>query len=449
MKKLFGTDGIRGKANVYPITPEVALAVGQAIAKYFLDEKSTHRIVIGKDTRRSSYMIELAIASGICSMGSEAVLLGPMPTPGVAYLTRSMRADAGIMISASHNPYYDNGIKFFDKQGYKLSDEVELQIEKMVEDGIPEAEKPVDDKIGRAFRINGVLGRYVEFVKRSLPKDIRLDGLKVVVDCSNGAAYKIAPIVLWELGAEVIEYAVQPDGININKDCGALYPETMSKAVKKFNADIGIGLDGDADRLILCDENGEVVDGDYVITLCAQQLLENKELTNNKVVGTIMTNMGIENYLAKLGIELSRTKVGDRYVIEEMLKQNAVIGGEPSGHIIFSQFNTTGDGLVSALQVLSVMIQKNKKLSELIKGIPLYPQVNKSLRVSDKKPIEELPELNQAIRDLNTKLGKKGRSVIRYSGTESVLRMMVEGEDEVLITSEIEKLVQVAEACLC
>lgn len=445
MKKLFGTDGVRGQANAHPMTPEIAMALGQAIAKYFQHKNTTHRIVIGKDTRRSSYMIEQAIAAGVCSMGSNAILLGPISTPGVAFLTKAMRADAGIMISASHNQFDDNGIKFFNRDGFKLSDKIELKIESMVENKEMDEDRPVGENIGKAYRVEDAVGRYVEFVKRTFPKTLSLDGLKIVVDCANGAAYKLAPLALWELGAEVIPIGVKPNGVNINKECGALHPEQMGELVVQHGAQLGMALDGDADRVILCDEKGQVIDGDQVIALCAIELDRQGWLNKQKIVGTVMSNMGVENYLKQKGIAMVRTQVGDRYIIEKMREEELKLGGEPSGHIIFSKHTTTGDGLIAALQVLATVVKDKRPLSELVADIPLYPQLNTKIEVKDKKPIKDIPEMQKAIDALDAKLNGKGRSVIRYSGTESVLRLMVEGENQSLIQQELDKLVQVAE----
>ncbi|EKD52399.1 MAG: hypothetical protein ACD_62C00035G0002 [uncultured bacterium] len=445
MRKLFGTDGVRGEANKYPMVPEVALALGQAIARYFRNKKTTQRIVIGKDTRRSSYMLEQAIAAGVCSMGRDAVLTGPLSTPGVAFLTRAMRADAGIMISASHNAYHDNGIKFFDHEGYKLSDEIERAIEDLIEQGFNDDQRPTGDQIGKAFRIDDATGRYVEFVKRTFPKDVTLDGINVVLDCANGAAYKQGPMALWELGAHVTSWGIKPNGVNINSECGALYPEKMQKMVLKHQADIGIALDGDADRVVISDEKGRLVNGDQIIALCAVNYLNKGCLANRTIVGTIMTNMGVERYLDHKGIKLVRTRVGDRYIIERMRQDGTELGGEPSGHIIFHNHNTTGDGIIAALQVLSILKETRKPLSALVSEISLYPQVSTTLNVKEKRPIEDIPAIQTAIKVLNNNLKGNGRAVVRYSGTEPVLRMMIEGEDQHLITSELEKLLGVAQ----
>lgn len=446
MKKLFGTDGVRGKANVHPMTPEVALALGQAVARYFQNGKNPHRIVIGKDTRRSSYMIELAIAAGVCSMGSNAVLLGPMSTPGVGFITKAMRADAGIMISASHNQFEDNGIKFFDGEGFKLSDEVEHKLEAMVEKELIHVQRPVGQKVGKAYRVDDALGRYVEFVKRTFPQSLTLEGIKVVVDCANGAAYKIAPMALWELGSDVYPLGVSPNGTNINRECGALYPQNMVEEVRNLGADFGMALDGDADRVILCDEGGNVVDGDQVMALCALELKQQGELDKDTVVGTVMTNMGVEHYLKKHGIKMVRTQVGDRYIIEAMRQNGFQLGGEPSGHIIFTRHSTTGDGIIAALQVLAAMVRSGKKISELIAGVPLYPQVKKDILIRERKPLEDIPQVQQALNRLKTKLKDSGRAVMRYSGTEPLLRVMIEGQDLGVIEREMGDLVQVIES---
>lgn len=442
-KKLFGTDGIRGKANVDPMTPETAMAVGQAIARYFQGGRATHRIVIGKDTRRSSYMLELATAAGVTSMGSDAVFLGPVPTPAVGYLTRAMRADAGIMISASHNVYDDNGIKFFGRDGYKLSDEIELKIERLVEHELKDVKRPVGEKIGKAFRVDDALGRYVEFIKTTFPVLLTLEGLKVVVDCANGAAYKLAPQTLWELEANVISLGVTPNGTNINAHCGSLFPEKMSAAVVANHADVGLALDGDADRVIMCDEKGRLIDGDQIIALCSLSLKGQGLLRGNKVVGTVMSNMGVENHLKENGIVMVRAAVGDRYVIEKMRSENASIGGEPSGHIIFGDCTSTGDGLIAALQVMAHMVKAKKPLSELVGKVPLYPQVSENIVVKEKKPFEKLPAMQAALSRVEKNLKGKGRAVVRYSGTEPKLRMMIEGENISLIQTELKRLVSV------
>lgn len=449
MKKLFGTDGVRGLANVHPMTPEMALTLGQAIAYHFKNAKTTRRIIIGKDTRRSSYMLEQAMAAGICSMGSNAVLTGPLPTPAVAFLTKAMRADAGVMISASHNAYDDNGIKFFDRDGFKLSDDVELELEKYVEGALSVIKRPTGAAIGKAYRVEDAQGRYIEFVKRTFPKRLTLDGLKVVIDCAHGSAYKIAPHVLWELGAEVIPIGVSPDGTNINEKCGAVHPEELCRKVVEHKAHVGFALDGDADRVAMCDETGRLIDGDQVIAICAVEMLAAGTLKNPSVVGTVLTNMGVENYLKGKGIAMTRTRVGDRYIIEEMRKNQVVLGGEPSGHVIFSRHTTTGDGLIAALQVLTGMINSGEPLSRLAAGIPIYPQVVKNIRVKEKKPLEDIPEIRSAIDGLHDRLNGSGRAVIRYSGTEPLLRLMIEGSDNAVIERELDALAKLVERKLC
>ena len=454
-KKLFGTDGMRGLANVFPMTGEVAMAVGAATARVLLDRIGGHhrttyphpRIILGKDTRISSYMIEQAIASGICSAGADVLMVGPLPTPAVAYLTRSMRADAGIMISASHNPYWDNGIKIFDHEGFKLPDELESEIESIVwqnmnggGDSKSKKKKPVHGDIGRAVRIDDALGRYVESLKNTLPKKFSLDGMTIVVDCAHGAGYKIAPFLFKELGARVIKKGVAPNGININERCGALYPEFAAGAVVEFGANVGISIDGDADRVILCDEYGEKVDGDQIMGICALELKERGLLQGNVVVSTPMSNMGLEIMLKEHGIELVRVAVGDRYVTEEMRKHGYNFGGEQSGHLIFHDFASTGDGLLAALKVLEIMVRDKKTLSELKQKVHLLPQVREDIRVREKVPLKELPKIQKLIDEASKKLEGRGRVFVRYSGTEPLIRVMLEGEDNAEIRRECKKI---------
>ncbi len=431
MRKYFGTDGIRSKANVEPMTADFALKLGRAAAGYFRDNAHTHKkIVIGKDTRLSGYMFENALVSGICSAGIDAVMVGVLPTPAIAFLTRSLRADAGIVISASHNPYYDNGIKFFGPTGFKLPDATELEIEQMIEKNLP-AISP--DVIGRASRIETAIGRYVEFVKSCYPKHIDLQGLKIVVDCSNGAAYKVAPMAFTELGAEVILLNASPNGTNINEQCGAVYPGDMAKAVVEHSANVGISFDGDADRVIFADEKGNIVDGDKILGICALDMLDEGLLGNNTLVATVMSNIGFENSLKKKGISLIRSQVGDRYVMEDMIKYGCNLGGEQSGHLIFLDYNTTGDGLISAMKLLGVITKTGKQLSELGDFIETYPQVLKNIAIPKKVPLEELTKTSKLISDIEGKLGKSGRVLVRYSGTENKLRVMLEGinQDEI------------------
>ena len=446
MKKLFGTDGVRGVANVHPMTTEIAMQLGRAAAHVFKKDNQRHRIVIGKDTRLSGYMIENALASGICSMGVDVLLVGPLPTPGIAFITASMRADAGVVISASHNDYQDNGIKFFSRDGFKLPDELELTIEELIFSNKIDALRPVASDVGKAFRIDDAQGRYIVFLKHSFPRDLDLVGLKIVLDCANGAAYKVAPKVLTELGAEVISLGVTPDGTNINKNCGSLYPEIMAEAVREHGADIGIALDGDADRVIFVDEHGNTVDGDQIMAICATKMIQEKSLVDNTLVATVMSNMGLEIAIEKAGGKVVRTDVGDRYVVEEMRAKGYNLGGEQSGHMIFLDHNTTGDGMVSALQVLAIMQRENKSLSDLAKVMTPLPQVLINVRVSERKPMQDLPKTSQVIADVEKRLGRKGRVLIRYSGTEPLLRVMLEGED----TDEINRWAEeIAEAVRC
>lgn len=433
MKKLFGTDGIRGEANRYPMTPEVALSLGQAIAFYFARKKGAGQFVIGKDTRRSSYMFEYALCAGMSSMGATAILTGPLPTPAIAFITKTMRADAGVMISASHNIFSDNGIKFFDPDGFKLPDEVEKQIEDFVLTPKSDSLRPHGEQIGRAFRVDDASGRYIEFLKSTFPKNLNLKGLKIVVDCANGAGYKIGPQLFSEMGAEVISLGVKPNGTNINENCGALHPENMAKRVVAEKAHLGIAVDGDADRVILCDEKGKILDGDIILALCALAKKKNKTLTGQTVVGTVMTNMGLEVWLNKNDINLVRTAVGDRFIIEEMRKKGFVLGGEPSGHLVFMDHSTTGDGFLAALQVLSLLVSSKKSLSSLLPDLSLFPQVSQALRVKEKKDLSTISSFQKKLKEVEKKLKGSGRVIARYSGTEPVLRIMVEGKNEGLI----------------
>ncbi|HFB83979.1 MAG TPA: phosphoglucosamine mutase, partial [Thermodesulfatator sp.] len=428
-RKLFGTDGIRGLANEPPMTPETALKLGRAIAYYFKKIGGHHRVLIGKDTRLSRYMLETALASGICSMGANVLLVGPMPTPAIAFLTSSMRADAGVVISASHNPYPDNGIKVFSGDGFKLPDETEAELERLMESPELDQERPTGDGVGKAFRIDDARGRYIVFLKQAFPKEYTLDGLRLVLDCAHGAAYRVAPAVFEELGAEVIKVGVEPDGININNRCGALYPEVVQAKVRETRADMGIALDGDADRVIVVDEHGEVVDGDHILAICARDMVREGRLRNNTVVATVMSNLGLEVCLKKMGVRLIRTKVGDRYVVEAMREGGYNLGGEQSGHLIFLDYMTTGDGTLAALMLLAVMIKEGRSLSELAQIMETYPQVLLNVRVKERRPPEEIPGLMQLKAQLEAKLTDRGRIVIRPSGTEPVYRVMVEGED--------------------
>lgn len=430
MRKIFGTDGIRGKSNTYPMTAEMALRLGQATAKVFRERLKKDRItcVIGKDTRRSGYIFEYALASGLCSMGVDVHLVGPMPTPAIAHLTRSFAADFGVVISASHNPADDNGIKFFDHEGFKLPDEVESEIERCLDSGI-DASAVDGTSVGKAYRVDDAAGRYIEYTKNSV-KNMSLKGLKVVLDCANGAAYRVAPPIFRELGAEVIVLNNKPDGLNINRECGSLHPEVISSAVLGHKADIGIALDGDADRVIVVDEKGEQVDGDHIIAMCAVDMKERGKLRDNTVVVTVMTNIGFDIAMEEHGINVVKTKVGDRYVVEEMRKSGFTLGGEQSGHIIFFNRSSTGDGCLSALQVLALMKKSGRKVSELARVMRSYPQVLVNVMVSQKRPVEKMLGVCRAISDAEKSLGSDGRVLVRYSGTENKCRVMIEGRDQ-------------------
>ncbi|MDX2155289.1 MAG: phosphoglucosamine mutase [Hyphomicrobiaceae bacterium] len=433
-RRYFGTDGIRGLANRRPMTSEIALKAGMAAGHVFSRNGShRHRVVIGKDTRLSGYMIESALLSGFTSVGMDVFLLGPMPTPAVAMLTRSMRADLGVMISASHNPYEDNGIKFFDPDGYKLSDETEAEIETLI-DAPSDELMAASDRIGRATRIESAQERYIEFAKRTLPKNLRLDGLRIVVDCANGAAYKVAPEALWELGAEVIRIGVEPNGRNINLKCGSTSPEALADKVREVRADIGIALDGDADRVVIVDEKARIVDGDQIMAVIAESWHRRGRLAGGGLVATVMSNLGLERYLGGIGLSMARTAVGDRYVVEHMRKHGYNVGGEQSGHIVLSDFTTTGDGLVSALQVLAVAVSTGKPVSEVCKRFDPLPQILKNVRYSAGRPLDD-DHVRSTIEGAKARLGATGRIVIRPSGTEPVIRVMAEGDDERLVAT--------------
>jgi phosphoglucosamine mutase len=453
-RHLFGTDGIRGIANQEPMTSEMALKLGRAIAKVLqdpvaqrtegsrrsrppsqakiLDGQTEHRykILIGKDTRVSGYMLETALASGICSMGADVQLVGPMPTPGVAFLTRSMRADAGVVISASHNPYQDNGIKFFSWDGFKLADEVEVRMEEMIFNGETEQNRPTASNIGKAFRISDAVGRYIVFLKNCFPRHLTLEGLRIVTDCGHGAAYRVVPEVLSELGAEVIPLGVQPDGENINRRCGALYPETARDVLLHEHADFAVSLDGDADRAIFVDETGAILDGDHVLAMCGKDMQEKGLLKGGTVVATVMSNLGLDLALKPCGVQVLRTEVGDRYVVERMLKDGYNLGGEQSGHILFLDHNTTGDGAITCLQLLALMVEKGKRLSDLKTIMTRLPQVLLNVRVSEKRDFDNMPKVSRAIAAVQGALNGRGRALVRYSGTEMLARVMLEGEDE-------------------
>ncbi|MFQ5902447.1 MAG: phosphoglucosamine mutase [Candidatus Binatia bacterium] len=453
-RRLFGTDGVRGVANLEPMTSEMALKLGRAMACVLHDPairptsgtgrkrvsspskshegsaRHRYKILIGKDTRLSGYMLETALASGICSKGADVLLVGPLPTPGVAFLTRSMKADAGVVISASHNPFQDNGIKFFSCEGFKLPDKVEARMEEMIFKGETDLYRPTASEIGKAFRISDAVGRYIVFLENTFPRHLTLEGLRIVVDCGNGAAYRVAPEVLSELGAEVIPIGVHPDGENINLDCGSLHPETARQALLEHHADLAISLDGDGDRAIFIDERGEVVDGDHVLAICAREMQEKGVLKGKTVVATVMSNLGLDLALKGAGIKVVRTTVGDRYVLEEMLRGKYNLGGEQSGHLLFLDHNTTGDGCLTCLQLLAIMVEKGQRLGELKRVMTRLPQVLLNVGVREKKDISRLPRVRHKIAAVEKELGGCGRILVRYSGTEPLARVMLEGEDE-------------------
>ena len=446
-KKIFGTDGVRGTANVEPVTAETALKLGRAAAHVFKNLESQSRgrgkykIVIGKDTRLSGYMLENAISSGILSMGVDVLFIGPLPTPGVAYVTRSLRADAGIVITASHNPYEDNGIKFFGADGFKLDDKIENEIEGLIFGGEIEKVRPTAGEIGKAVRIDDALGRYIEFAKSSFPRGLTLEGLRVVVDCGHGAAYKSTPSVLHELGAEVIVYGHRPDGTNINKDCGSMHPAQMCHKVAEHQAHLGIAHDGDADRVLLCDENGKLIDGDDIMAIAALEMLAEKTLAEKTLVATVMSNAGLEAAIKSAGGKMLRTAVGDKNVIDEMLRGGYNFGGEQSGHLIFRDYGTTGDGLVAALQILRIVKAKGVPLSQLAKCWTRFPQLVTNVKVREKKPFEQLAGVNQLVADAEKELAAQGgRLLLRYSGTEPKARLLVEGSDAATLKSWSQKI---------
>ena len=444
-KKLFGTDGVRGVANKPPTTTAVALQLGRAAAYAFKHEDRRSRIVIGKDTRLSGYMIENALAAGICSMGVDVLLVGPLPTPGIAFITASMRADAGVVISASHNPYQDNGIKFFARDGFKLPDDLELKIENLLYSEQVDSLRPTAEEVGKAFRVEDAIGRYIVFLKNTFPRELDLSGLKIVLDCAHGAAYRVAPAVMEELGAQVFAYGVNPDGTNINAGCGSTCPEVISKAVLEHGADLGIALDGDADRCIFVDEHGNEVDGDHLMAICGIDMLKRDMLKQNTVVATVMSNMGLDIALNKAGGKVIKTDVGDRYVVEEMRRNGYCFGGEQSGHIVFLEHNTTGDGIISALQILAILQKSGKSLSELASVMQSLPQVLVNVRVRERLDLDQLPEVRDMIEAVERRLGETGRVLIRYSGTEPLMRIMLEGQDQDEINgmaNQIAELVQ-------
>ena len=437
-RKLFGTDGIRGTANIDPMTAEVALKVGMAAGQIFTRGDHRHTVVIGKDTRLSGYLLEPALTAGFIGMGMDVIMVGPMPTPAIAMLTRSLRADLGVMISASHNAFEDNGIKLFGPDGYKLSDATEAQIEALVAEGSTCELAPAAE-LGRAKRLEDAEGRYIEFAKNTFPKGLRLDGLKIVIDCANGAAYKAAPAALWELGADVVRLGVSPDGFNINKDCGSTSTDLMRETVIMQGADLGIALDGDADRVIIADEQGNSVDGDQIMALVSEAWRRSARLLGGGIVSTVMSNLGLEKYLNSIGLSLVRTQVGDRHVVEHMRQNGFNVGGEQSGHIVLNDYNTTGDGLIAALEVLAVLVQSGKKASEVCRLFDPYPQLLRNVRFAGATPLDAKP-VREAVKDGEARLGDTGRLLIRASGTEPLIRVMAEGEDENLIAEIVNNI---------
>lgn len=440
-KRYFGTDGIRGQSNMAPMTPDIAMRVGLAVGNLFKRGEHRHRVVIGKDTRLSGYMIENAMVAGFTAAGVDVFLLGPIPTPAVAMLTRSLRADIGVMISASHNPYQDNGIKLFGPDGFKLSDEIEMRIEALLDEDI-HLQLARSEAIGRAKRVDGVHDRYIEFAKRTMPKDITLSGMRVAIDCANGAGYKVAPAALWELGAEVVTIGNEPNGTNINLNCGSTHPVALARKVHEVRADIGIALDGDADRVLIVDENGAIVDGDQLMALIAESWAADDTLRGNGIVATIMSNLGLERFLGDKGLNLARTQVGDRYVVEHMRAHGYNVGGEQSGHIVLSDFATTGDGLVAALQVMACVQRMGRPVSEVCRRFEPVPQVLKNVRFSGGKPLED-KHVRKAIADAESELANNGRLVIRPSGTEPLIRVMAEGDDRGQIEGIVDNLITV------
>ncbi|WP_242217836.1 phosphoglucosamine mutase [Shinella zoogloeoides] len=440
-RRYFGTDGIRGQSNTFPMTPDLAMRVGIAVGTIFRRGAHRHRVVIGKDTRLSGYMLENAMVAGFTAAGIDAFVLGPIPTPAVAMLTRSLRADIGVMISASHNPFQDNGIKLFGPDGYKLSDELEMEIEDLLEKDMM-AQLAKAGEIGRAKRIDGVHDRYIEHAKRTLPRDVTLQGLRVAIDCANGAAYRVAPAVLWELGADVVTIGNEPDGVNINLECGSTHPAALQRKVHEVRADIGIALDGDADRVQIVDENGKIIDGDQLMAVIAESWAADGMLRGGGLVATVMSNLGLERFLTDKGLGLQRTKVGDRYVVEHMRQNDYNVGGEQSGHIVLSDFGTTGDGLVAALQILACVKRSGRTVSEVCNRFEPVPQVLKNVRVKAGQPLEDAA-VRQAIADAESELAKNGRLLIRPSGTEPLIRVMAEGDDRGQVERIVDELVGV------
>jgi phosphoglucosamine mutase len=443
-REIFGTDGVRGLANAGSMTPDNILRLGMAVGRVFKNGAHRHRVVIGKDTRLSGYMIEPALTAGFAAAGMDVFLLGPLPTPAMAMLTRSLRADLGVMISASHNPYHDNGVKFFGPDGFKLSDETESEIERLMKEG-PDAGRAGPADLGRVKRVDDAGARYIEFAKAAFPRRLSLEGVRVVIDCANGAGYKVAPTVLWELGAEVKSIGIEPDGFNINHDVGSTAPKKLQAAVLEYRADIGIALDGDADRVIICDETGRMIDGDQILALIARAWKKSGALVGGGIVSTVMANLGLEKFLAKEGLSLERTKVGDRYVVEDMRARGMNIGGEPSGHVVLSDYGTTGDGLVTALQVLAVVVAEGRKVSEICRCFEPYPQLLRNVRFKGGDPLDAAG-VKAAIKSGEDKLGKTGRLVIRKSGTEPLIRVMAEGENAALVKLIVDEICAAVEA---
>lgn len=448
MGRLFGTDGIRGRVNRHPMQPELVLRLGLAAGQYFRNGHKRHRVVIGKDTRLSGYVFESALTSGFCAAGMDVFLVGPLPTPAISFLTRSMRADLGVVISASHNPYMDNGIKFFDKDGFKLADKVEDEIAAMVSDPDFCWNYPAHDQVGRAKKIQDSPGRYIVDLKHSFPAGMTLDGLTIVLDCAHGAAYRVAPLIFEELGARVITLGIEPDGLNINKGCGSLNPDVLAAKVREHRADIGLALDGDADRLIVVDEYGRVLDGDQIMAVCADEMMARDGLAGNTLVATVMSNMALEVFMQERGGRLLRTKVGDRYVVEEMRKGGYLLGGEQSGHLVFMEHSTTGDGTLAALQLLRIMVGRQKPISEIAGLLTPFPQKLVNLKVKKKVPFDEVPVIQDAVRAAEAKLGRTGRVLLRYSGTEALARIMVEAQDQSLVDELCADLAEAVESGL-
>jgi len=444
-QRLFGTDGLRGQANIYPMTPEIVLRLGLAAGQYFRNGFKKHRVVIGKDTRLSGYVFETALTSGFCASGMDVYQVGPMPTPAISFLTKNMRADVGVVISASHNPFMDNGIKFFDSQGFKLPDRVEDEIAELVLNEETKWEHPQPELIGRASKIQDSPGRYIVYLKHSFPPELTLDGIKMVLDCANGATYRVAPLIFEELGAKVITTGTEPNGLNINKKCGSLYPDVTAQMVREYGADIGVTLDGDGDRLIVVDETGRVLDGDQIMAICAKDMLDKGQLANNTLAATVMSNMALDVFMREQGGRLLRTPVGDRYVVESMRKNGTVFGGEQSGHLIFFNYSTTGDGILAALQLMKIMLEKEKPLSELAGLLTPFPQTVRNVHVERKVPFEEVPSIQKAVTSAKQDLGEESRIFLRYSGTEAVARVMVEGRDEQRVQKQAEVLAEAVE----